>query len=231
MRLARPQIARGDAEHRDAVFQFSAFASLYAIAEPPLRTGDAAMNTPRDVIAALLDAFKMSKGIRAVQDPFIDELKESGAFDPDLWKDNRDDIIPTLETDYPQLGALNEAITENCSLKQQQPCLTATRALFVCIGVFAVNHKNHSSLRLIQTWPMDIDVICLQMFEANDFVGLVILAHYAAMMSMRSNYWFYKRWPPLLLESIKILLPTDWHRHLEWPSGLVVEHSKCSDTP
>lgn len=57
MRLARPQVARGDPEHYEAIFIFAAFASLYAVAEPPLRTGHAALTTPFDVIAGLLDAF------------------------------------------------------------------------------------------------------------------------------------------------------------------------------
>lgn len=71
MALARPQVARGDAEHRDAVFNFAAFSCLYATAEPPLRVGDAAISTHAGVITALLDAFKMGKGVLAVQDPVV----------------------------------------------------------------------------------------------------------------------------------------------------------------
>lgn len=71
MTLARPQVARGDEEHRDAVFNFAAFSCLYATAEPPLRAGDAAITTHAGVITALLDAFKMGKGVLAVQEPFV----------------------------------------------------------------------------------------------------------------------------------------------------------------
>lgn len=71
MTLARPQVARGDAEHRDAVYNFAAFSCLYATAEPPLRAGEAAIATDTGVITAILDAFKMGKGILAVQDPFV----------------------------------------------------------------------------------------------------------------------------------------------------------------
>lgn len=221
MRLARPQVGGQGEANRRAVFSFAAFASLYATAEPPLRTGDGAITTPASAITGLLDAFKMSKGVRAVQDPFIDELKSSGAIKPGLWKDNRDEIIPTLEADYPQLHVINQLITKHCDETQLRPCLDAARLLFISIGIFAVNHKNHSSLRLVQTWPMDVDAIYFRMLEAHHPVALVILAHYAALMSMRSNYWFFARWPPLLLDSAIGLLPAEWHLYVDWPKELI----------
>lgn len=65
------------------------------------------------------------------------------------------------------------------------------------------------------------------MFESHHPVGLVLLAHYAALMSMRSNYWFFKRWPRLLLDSITSLLQPEWHVHLEWPSEMVLKEEQC----
>lgn len=95
--------------------------------------------------------------------------------------------------------------------------------MFISISVFASNHKNHSSLRLIQTWPMHLDPVCLEMFESHHPVGLVILAHYAAMMSMRSNYWFFNRWPRLLLDGVTGLLKPEWYSYLDWPRGMLLE--------
>lgn len=159
----------------------------------------------------------------------FEDLKASGSLKPDLWKDNRDEIIPTLEKDYPQLGALNHVIEQHCEKEEQKGCLDAVRELFISVGVFASNHKNHSSLRLIQTWPMHLDPTCLKMFESHHPVGLVILAHYAAMMSMRSNYWFFNRWPRLLLDGVAGLLEQDWHSYLDWPRRMVLESQGAAE--
>jgi len=68
---------------------------------------------------------------------------------------------------------------------------------------------------------MDMDHVCMDMFEAQDGVGLVMLAHYAALMSMRTNYWYFQRWPRLLLESIAELLAPEWHQHISWPRNMI----------
>lgn len=223
-KLVRPQVARGDPEHRDAVFNFAAFASLFAMAEPPLRPGDAAITTPADAIGALLDAFKMGKGVRAVMDPFLEELKASGAWKPELWRIDEDDISANVEAEYPQLASLKALILEHCEDSARQPCTDAVQSLFINIGVFARNHKNHSSLRLVMTWPTDLDPVCLTMFETHDRIGLVILAHYAALMSMRINYWFFSRWPKLLLDAATSLLSKEWQGYLVWPRRVISEN-------
>lgn len=151
MRLARPRVTRSDAEHRDAVFNFAAFSSLFAIAEPPLRNRAAAIKTPSEAITSLLHAFKMARGILAVQTPFMDELRASCSVKPELWEDNRDDVIPSLEINYPQITSLRTFMKEHCSDRQLPPCQEALRELFISVGVLASNHKNPSSLRLIMT--------------------------------------------------------------------------------
>lgn len=87
--------------------------------------------------------------------------------------------------------------------------------------MFAADHKNNSCLRLVQTWPMDLDSVCLEMLEAHHPIALLILAHYATLMSMRSNYWFFKGWSHLLLDAITNLLPSDWHKYLKWPHRVI----------
>lgn len=73
----------------------------------------------------------MSKGVRAVQNPFMDELKASGAVDPDMWQDNRDELMPTPEADYPQLSSLNRVIDAASEGRERQPCLYAVRMTFI----------------------------------------------------------------------------------------------------
>lgn len=226
--LARPQVARSDAEHRDAVYNFAALSSLYALAEPPLRTGPTALQTSTETIVCLLQAFRMGKGILAVQDPFKVELEASGSLKPELWKDNKDDVLLTLDADYPQMTVLTSIVDDYCHEQHKDPCRAAIRDLFISIAVLATNHKNHSSLHRIMTWPMHLDPACLQMFEMHDPVGLVILAHYAALMSMRRNYWFFNRWPTLLLDSIADLIRTEWREHLRWPRELMSGHQQSS---
>lgn len=224
MRLVRPHITRGDPEHRDAVFNYAAFSSLFAMAEPPLRSGDAAISSdPAVCISALLEAFKMGQGVNAVSSSIKEYLESSGSLQGDLWEDNRQEIIPTLKQDYPQLKVLETVVAEHCTEQQRSPCCDAIKELFISFGVLATSSKDHSSLWLIMTWPMHLNSEVHAMFEAKHPVGLVMLAHYAALMNMRSNYWFFSRWPPLLMASVSRLLPSNWQSCLQWPRSMMDE--------
>jgi len=121
IRLARPHITEGGAEHRDAIFNFSAFSSLYAIAEPPLRVGDARLASPTSVLTALLDAFKMARGIRAILATHMEDLKTSGTLDQSKWKDNRVELESTLDRDWPQMEVLKCLVRAHCSPERIEP--------------------------------------------------------------------------------------------------------------
>lgn len=220
-RLARPQIKECNSVHSNALYCFTGFASLYATAEPPLRLGSSKLDKPEDCLTALLDAFEMGRGVAAIMTPHRREIEKSGFLEQERWKYDRDDSLASLMRDYPQLPDLETLIGERCDDIRRGPCIGAARLLFKYLAVLEREPINHSSVSLIQRWPMDIDVTVQNMARENDPVALVILAHYAAVMHSRRNYWFFARWPVLLLKSIEQMVPPEFQMFLRWPSEVV----------
>lgn len=232
IRLARPHIAASNPTHSEAIFNFSAFNSLFSFAEPVLRpdndggsetpTTATTTTTPRDYLSDLLDSFKMARGIRAIiaKDPSV--LIEKGAIDHPGWsyEDHVARIEPTLQTRYPQLSKLSQLASEH--LQDGEGQLTATlkalHNLFVNMAVLEESPTDHSSASLIQRWAISIEGPFLSLCDGRHPVALVVLAHYAVLVQMRTNIWFFRRWPRLILGEIGVeLRGSPWERWIEEP--------------
>jgi hypothetical protein len=78
IRLARPYIAAVCPENSEAVFNFSAFNSLYSFAEPPLRPLRNEEVDSYDYLNDLFGTFRMCRGVSAVMREVISVLKMEG---------------------------------------------------------------------------------------------------------------------------------------------------------
>lgn len=224
LQLARPHLVRTEQDNGDALLYFAAFNSIFALAEPPLRSLVTLDSPPLDPIPELLNAFRMSRGILA-----ITTSRETGPHtisvqNKDIWKDNEDEVASTLEQDYPQMQVLQVMIESQCTEPQKTASLQAVRELFICFAVLQTNSRTHSSTRRIQTWPMHIDPLVLELMQHKHPAGLIMIAHYAALMSLRSFIWLFQRWPPLLMSSVEEQLEKQWKRYLEWPRAVMHEN-------
>ncbi|KXL42044.1 MAG: hypothetical protein FE78DRAFT_173921 [Acidomyces sp. 'richmondensis'] len=214
---ARPHVSRCDRENSAALFTFSSLASLYAFAEPPLRLLSASHAGSFDCVRDLLNAFRMGRGILAVMALNRTHLEDIGKPNRSLWPDGREEVTATLETEYPVLVALCSLVERHCRPPQTQILCKALQDLFATISLMGKRSVNHSSLHLIQTWPMHVDSLFLEMCERMDPIALIILAHYACMVHTRRNVWFFERWPSLLFRDLEERLGHEWREYLEWP--------------
>jgi hypothetical protein len=226
IRLARPHIAASSPAHVEAIFNFSAFNSLFSFAEPVLRpdNNDSAGTPPpipRDYLCDLLDSFKMARGIRAIiaKDPSV--LAEKGLTTNPAWSYEAlvARIEPTLANLYPQLPKLEQLVSENVEDPDQRTAtLRAVHDLFVNMAVLEESPKDHSSASLIQRWAISTDIPFLTVCDLRHPVALVVLAHYAVFVQMRSNIWFFQRWPRLILREIgNELRGSQWAEWIEEP--------------
>jgi len=221
LRYARPLVSRCNREHSEALFTFSALTSLYTFAEPPLRLLSAGHAESFDCIRDLLGAFRTGRGILAVMASNRPHLEEIGKPNHSLWPDGRDEVEESLETEHPELGTLCGLVGSHCRPPQTQILFKVLQDLFATLSLLKKRPINHSSLRLIQTWPMHVDPLFLEMCDSMDPVALIILAHYAVMVHTRRNVWFFERWPPVLLRDLEQRLGHEWREYLEWPRSMI----------
>lgn len=220
---AQSNVIRTDEpQHSEPAFLFSAFTSLYAFAEPPLRMLSPGNKATFSALDDLLQAFNMGRGIVTVASAHSEHLKATIEQQNFRWPDETSEFVSTLETDYPELRQLLDLIAtqQHYSNDQIMALNGATKQLFAIIALLEHREKTHSSARQIQTWPMHVDASLTTLWEARDAVSVLLLAYYAAAMSMRSNLWFFKRWPPLILEEVvQVLAPQAkiWEKYLAWP--------------
>jgi hypothetical protein len=223
IRLARPHITASSPAHSEAIFNFSAFNSLFSFAEPVLRPENEGGTPPipRDYLCDLLDSFKMARGIRAIiaKDPSV--LAEKGLTTNPAWSYEAQvaTIEITLHSRYPQLSKLEALVSENVEdADQRTATLKALHDLFVKMAVLEESPKDHSSASLIQRWAIGSDASFLALFDSRHPVALVVIAYYAVLVQMRTNIWFFQRWPSLILREIGVeLRGSRWAPWIEEP--------------
>ena len=232
IRLARPHIAASSPAHSEAIFNFSDFNSLFSFAEPVLRPENTTTNNnnndggtptppiPRDYLSDLLDSFKMARGIRAIiaKDPSV--LAEKGLTNNPAWSYDLSEIEATVASRYPQLPKLESLVSENVEdTDQRTATLKALHDLFVNMAFLEQSPKDHSSASLIQRWAISSDVAFLTLCDSRHPVALVVLAYYAVLVQMRTNIWFFQRWPRLILREIGAeLRGSRWAEWIEEPA-------------
>jgi hypothetical protein len=70
-----------------------------------------------------------------------------------------------------------------------------------------------------------VNSMFLDMCSAQHPIALIILAHYAALLSLSQGLWFLRRWPSVLLGRIRERLK-DWEAFLQWPMEMISRHSE-----
>lgn len=204
--------------HSEAVFNFSCFNSLFSFAEPPLRPHGEESGTP-DYIGDLLDSFRMCRGIRAIIAKDHNVLAEKGAINNPAWSYDEKSVESTLAERFPQMSPLEVLVMQHIEDEDQKSAtLSAVRRLFVAMGVLDDTPADHSSVSLTQRWAIESEKNFIDLCDSRHPVALVILAHYALLVNKRRNIWFLRRWPQLIMQSVRQeLQEPHWIQYLEWP--------------
>jgi hypothetical protein len=226
IRLARPHIAAVCPENSEAVFNFSAFNSLYSFAEPPLRPLHNEEADSHDYLNDLFGTFRMCRGVAAVMREVMSALKMAGQVSKPAWAYDEESILPTLGTRYPQLLDIESMVVQELDPEYQDSALDATKRLFVGMAILDSNSCDHSSASLIQRWPIHVGDAFLELCLARHPIALIILAYFAVFISKRTNLWFNERWPWLIINSVKAALRgSQWEHFIEWPKRSVMSQT------
>lgn len=219
IRLARPHIAASSPATSEAIFNFSGFNSLFSFAEPALRPVSSDSNASRDYLGDLIDSFRMARGIRAIiaKDPKL--LADIGATNNPAWSYDTDSAESTVYDRFPRLAELESLVTRSVKdADQQAAALKAVHKLFINMIILDETSKDHSSASLIQRWAIESCPAFMTMCEARHPVALVILVYFALLVNRRTNIWFFRRWPQMILHDVSaVLRGTQWMQWIEEP--------------
>lgn len=209
IRLARPHITAANPIHVEAIFNFSAFNSLFSFTEPVLRP---ATSDPCDYLGDLLDSFRMARGIRAIIAKNPELLADQGLTNNPAWAYDTTMIKSKLTETYPQVLELEKLVRRQITDPDQQAAtLKSVRNLFINMAVLDDSPKDHSSASLIQRWAIEFDMPFFVLCDARHPIAMIVLAWYALLCQKRANIWFFQRWPEVILHAIeKELQGTEW---------------------
>lgn len=216
---ARPHLhSLDDQTQHQALLGFSAFTSMYAVAEPPLRTACVrSVQAQFDPIEELLRALQFNRSttlfVRQNFSPLI--ISESYLIKPG---GNQREALQDLETRFPQVAPLRECIERLCEGGQRTACLHAVEELFSRLAKLLDNPEDPASAKVTWGWGIEVEQIFLDMCWARHAVALVILAHFTVLLAFVKRIWCMRIWPGVLLGHIKQVLGDEWEDPLKWAS-------------
>ncbi|KAL4986740.1 hypothetical protein BDW68DRAFT_162511 [Aspergillus falconensis] len=222
---ARPHLQRLDRSQHKAIIAFSTFTSLYAVAEPLHRpTSFSHDHSDFDPIEEFIHGIRLSRGTTAFIQQHLRSVVTSDAFMATKYSSNGLEVACGLEAQFPQLLTLRNAIQGMYGDEQRAVCLDAVERLFTCMKILLGNPGNNRHIMVIFAWAKEVDSILFDMCSARHPVALVILAHFAALMSLNQGFWLLQHWPAVLLRYIRDRLK-DWEDLLRWPTEIIFRNN------
>ncbi|KAM0227618.1 hypothetical protein ACHAPO_011413 [Fusarium lateritium] len=219
---ARPHFESLDQTHQQALLGFSAFTSMYAVAEPIFRPPGVRSLAKFDPVEELLKALHFSRStLMFVQQNFA-PLVVSQSWLLTKFVNNHQDTQKDLEVRYPQLASLRKCIERCCVEEQKTACLHAVKLLFRRITMLSDNLGDPEPGKVIWGWGLEIDRVFLDLCSARHPVALVILAHFTILMSFYTEHWCLRDWPSELLSHIMEVLGQEWEDAIKWPANVIL---------
>lgn len=175
----------------------------------------------RDPITEIVCCFQLARGIKVVIGPHWPYLSNSWLKPALKHHDFRERFLPSLQ-DYPQFGKLRDLLSQHNDEDETRAYLHALEQLFVYIAVLESDLGEYISMRVINSWPIEVETTFLELLSRRDPLALVILAHYGALMSLRPGTWWIGRWPIVLLDHIEKSVSDSWQELLRWPKQIIL---------
>ncbi|RYP46286.1 hypothetical protein DL768_007478 [Monosporascus sp. mg162] len=221
----RPHFQRLEESQHLALLSFSVFTSLYTVAEPLLRPAPFGCHQPDfDPVKELLQAIRLGRCSSVFVQQHLGPVVSSDPLLVAKYHPRRLEAIQGLESRFPQLGWLRGFIERHCGGQERAVCLHAAESLFVGIALLVDNPDDPRQIRAIWGWASNVDSAFLDMCSAQNTVALVILAHFAVLMSLNRGIWYLQSWPAVLLRHIRGLLNDGLENSIRWPEEVIFEN-------
>lgn len=221
--LAKPHmIALSEHESVPMLFLASQIA-IYGLASEALQLE----SSSADLLNKLLDCFRLVRGIKTLLTPHWSYMLNS-------WVGPLLQYGMTTESglsfDFSSEKFVQAKMLRSLALglevrEQRQACLDAIDMLFRFMSFEQQNVDILTSARLVQQWAVSICPIFETLLLQHKPVTLIILVHYAVLLSMSKQLWWVKKWPKLILEYVDRHLGEEWNDILSWPRMMISKDS------
>jgi hypothetical protein len=222
---AKPHLQKLDASQRHALVCFSALTSVYSVAEPMARPGRLAYDKAEfNAVREIVHSTRLARASTTFVQQHLAQDISSSAYLRYKYGQRLRRLPDGLDEKYPQLAPLRALVDKYCPVDKRAICLdAAVRAL---AGI-ALNQSEGGGERPGATWDWanGVDDAFLELCVKENPAALVILAHYATLMSTENDEWFLRTWPTVLVKYISRRLGDGW-KEMEWPMSLVLGTSE-----
>lgn len=92
------------------------------------------------------------------------------------------------------------------------------------IQASVLKSRNEGTVLSSFVWPINLPPKFLDLLGEEQPEALVVLAHYAILIYWgedESDNWFLGGWARYMLDTIRELVPQEWHEHLIWPDSII----------
>jgi hypothetical protein len=218
-----PVLAAMTADSCIPVFAFAGLSMVYAFAELVALHDREGGEQTFDPIRHITGCLQQNFGIRTVVHTYRAAIQES-------WASELININSDAEFDLLASSGLVFSHAEMChsliDKHERRPrwnsaCHDALGVLLQTIQILMWRPEDHPSFSLINAWPSVLKPEFWELLEGNAPVALLVLAYFAALMSLRPKLWWFRCWPGLLFDGIEERLDEEWREALAWPKGVV----------
>ncbi|THV72665.1 hypothetical protein D6D29_09308 [Aureobasidium pullulans] len=213
--LVRPHIIESSPEHSQPILGFAAITSIFALAEPAY--DPRGLGLVRDPVEELLNSFHLGRGIKTILTQKWGVLREKESIQKVAVLPDHTALIATLGETYPAYSNLQDTINQHCQGDEASACLQAAERVFFYMAIMETHPEEVPGPMYVQMWPINVSSLFLDMLADRHPISLVVLAHYAALMRLRSNTWWLQRWPSALLQHVAATLDVVLLPSLDWP--------------
>lgn len=208
------------------VFAFAGLSMIYAFAELAiLRESE---GHGYDPIHHIIQCLQQNFGINTLVSTYKNDIQNSWA--GELININSDEEFDHLASSglvFSHATMLHSLIDIHEARPQHNAaCHDALTILLQTLQILMWRPEDHFTLHLINAWPSVLKPEFWQLLEAKAPVALLVLAYFAALMSLRPKLWWFQHWPSLLLQKIEARVGDEWQEALTWPKRVVNAHPR-----
>jgi len=203
------------------VFAFTGLSMIYAFAE--IATLQDRGGQTFDPIRHITECLQQNFGIMTVVHAYKEDIQNSWASEL-INMDSEDDFgrLSSSGLVFAHADMLHSLVdTHERRPQYNMACHDALRVLLQTIQILMWRPEDHPTLHLINAWPSALKPEFWELLSTNAPVALLVLAYFAALMSLRPNLWWFQLWPKSLFNRIEQCLDDEWREALAWPKKII----------
>ena len=204
------------------VFAFAGLSMVYAFAELVILLDSE--GSSYDPIRHITECLQQNFGINTVVHTYRADIQKSWA--SELININSDEDFARISSSglvFAHADLLHSLIdTHEPRASYNSACHDALSVLLQTLQILMWRQEDHYTFHLINAWPSVLKPEFWRLLEAKAPIALLVLAYFAALMSMRPKLWWFQHWPKLLLQKVEEhLIGDEWKEALAWPKRVV----------